>query len=76
MVQYSSAGPIIASRNFLALPDSVEIPVFRQMIRDNKTLFAAAGQDGIPAVLVPRGNATVQYELTQLAVELSAKIRS
>lgn len=76
MVQYASAGPIIASRNFLALPDSVEIPVFRQMIRENKTLFAPAGQDGIPAVLMPRGNATVQYELQQLAVELFAKVRS
>lgn len=77
MVQYASSGaPIIASRNFLALPDSVEIPVFRQRIRENKTLFAAAGEQGIPAVLTPNGNVTVQYELQQLASELLAKIRS
>jgi len=76
MVQYASSGPLLASRNYLRLPDSVEIPAFRQMIRENKTLFAAAGQDGVPAVLVPNGNVTVQYELQQLAIELLAKIRT
>ena len=77
MIQYSSGGaPIIASRDYLTLPDAIEIPAFRQMIRENKTLFAAAGEHGIPAVLTPGGNATVQYELQQLAVELLAKIRS
>jgi chromosome partitioning protein len=75
MIQYASSGPILASRNYLTLPDSVEIPAFRQMIRENKTLFAAAGEDGIPAVLIPNGNVTVQYELQQLAIELLAKIR-
>jgi chromosome partitioning protein len=77
MIQYSSSGePIIASRNYLAMPDSVEIPVFDQPVRENKTLFAAAGEQGIPAVLTPGGNVTVQYELQQLASELLAKIRT
>ena len=48
----------------------------RQRIRENKTLFAAAGEQGIPAVLTPNGNVTVQYELQQLASELLAKIRT
>lgn len=76
MLQYAGGGvPIIAARNYLTMPDSVEIPVFDQRIRENKTMFAAAGEQGIPAVLVPGGNVTVQYELQQLAVELLAKIR-
>lgn len=76
MIQYAGGGaPIIASRGFLTLPDEIEIPAFRQLIRENKTLFAAAGEQGIPAVLIPGGNVTVQYELQQLAVELLAKIR-
>jgi chromosome partitioning protein len=75
MVQYASAGPINALRDFLDLPDSIEIPVFSQRIRENKTLFAPAGEQGIPAVLIPNGNVTVQYELQQLASELLAKIR-
>jgi chromosome partitioning protein len=77
MVQYAGGGaPIIASRNYLTMPDSVEVDVFRQRIRENKTLFAPAGERGIPAVLAPNGNVTVQYELQQLASELLAKIRT
>lgn len=76
MIQYASTGPILASREYLSLPDAIEVPVFRQRIRESKTLFAAAGQYGIPAVLVRDGNPTVQYELQQLASELLAKIRS
>lgn len=75
MVQYASSGPIIASRDYLSLPEVIEIPKFQQMIRENKTLFAAAGEHGIPAVLTPNGNVTVQYELQQLASELLAKTR-
>jgi chromosome partitioning protein len=77
MIQYAGGGvPIIASRDFLTLPDAIEIPAFRQLIRENKTLFAAAGEQGVPAVLIPGGNLTVQYELQQLAIELLAKTRT
>ena len=76
MIQYGNNGPILASRNFIGLTDSLELPVFNQMIRENKTLFGPAGENGIPAVLVPNANATIQYELQQLASELLAKIRT
>ncbi|MEV0723809.1 ParA family protein [Micromonospora purpureochromogenes] len=76
MIQYAGTGPIIAQRNFIEQPSSVELPVFRQMIRDNKTLFAPAGEHGIPAVLLPNANPTVQYELQQLASEFLARIRN
>lgn len=76
MIQYAAAGPILASREFLSLPDDIEVPAFRQRIRESKTLFAASGQYGIPAVLARDGNPTVQYELQQLASELLAKIRT
>jgi chromosome partitioning protein len=75
MVQYGSAGPINALRNYIAWPSAVEVPVFRQMIRENKTLFATAGEAGIPAVLAANANPTVQYELQELTSELLAKIR-
>lgn len=76
MIQYASSGPILASRGYLTLPDEIEIPAFRQLVRENKTLFASAGQQGIPAVLTHGGNVTVQYELQQLASELLARIRT
>jgi chromosome partitioning protein len=75
MVQYATGGPIIASRGYIDEPGSLEIPAFRQMIRENKSLFATAGEAGVPAVLIPGGNPTVQYELQELTSELLAKIR-
>lgn len=75
MVQYAGANPIIASRNYIAEPGALEIPVFRQTIRESKTLFAAAGETGIPVVLTADNNPTVQYELQELCNEFLAKIR-
>jgi chromosome partitioning protein len=76
MVQVTGSGPILASRDYFTVPDLAEIQRFDQTVRENKTLFAAAGQDGIPAVLVPGGNVNVQYELQQLAIEVLAKTRT
>lgn len=76
MIQYSSSGPINAQRNYVGQPGSIEVPVFNQTLRENKTLFGTAGSDGIPAVLQPDGNPNVQYELQQLTSEFLAKIRS
>jgi chromosome partitioning protein len=75
MVQYGSSGPINAQRNYIAQPSSIEVPVFQQMIRENKTLFGPTGEEGVPAVLTPNANPTVQYELQQVASEFLAKIR-
>jgi chromosome partitioning protein len=75
MIQYGSAGPINAQRNYIAQPSSIEVPVFQQMIRENKTLFGPTGEEGVPAVLTANANPTVQYELQQLASEFLAKIR-
>ncbi len=76
MIQYAGTNPIIAARNYIGQPGSLEIPVFRQTIRESKTLFAAAGETGIPVVLTADGNPTVQYELQELTSEFLAKIRN
>lgn len=76
MIQYGSGGPITASRNYIQQTGGIEVPVFAQMIRENKTLFGTAGEQGLPAVLVPGANPTVQYELQQLASEFLARIRT
>ncbi len=78
MIQYASSGPITALRNYISQPGALEMPVFHQMIRENKTVFAAAGEVGIPAVLAPNANQTaetVQYELQELTSEFLARIR-
>jgi len=76
MIQYAGTNPIIAARNYIDQPGSLEIPVFHQTIRESKTLFAPAGETGIPAVLAADGNPTVQYELQELTSEFLAKIRN
>ncbi|MGC4768695.1 ParA family protein [Micromonospora sp. DT44] len=75
MIQYAGSGPITASRNYMAHTDSLEVPVFRQTIRENKSLFGTAGERRLPAVLVPNANEKVQYELQQLASEFLARTR-
>ena len=39
MIQYAAGGPINASRNYMAHTGMLEVPVFRQTIRENKTLL-------------------------------------
>jgi chromosome partitioning protein len=75
MIQYAGLNPIIAMRNYLAHPALIQMPMFQQTIRDNKTVFGTVGEQGIPAVLAAKGNEHVQYELRELASEFLAKIR-
>lgn len=76
MVQYGPNGPINALKNYIAYADALEVPAFREMVRESKTLFAAAGEHGVPAALLPNANPTVQYELQQLTSAFLAKIRT
>lgn len=74
MIQYAGETPIIAVRNYVTHSEQYGVPVFRQMIRENKTLFAAAGERGVPAVLLPSANHNVQHELRELASEFLTRV--
>ncbi len=74
MIQHAADGPIVAVRNYVTHTEQYDMPVFKQMIRESKTLFATAGERGIPAVLLPNNNPTVQYELVELASEFLARL--
>lgn len=74
MIQHAAEGPIIAARNYVTHTEQSDVPVFRQTIRESKTLFATAGERGIPAVLLPNANPNVQYELVELATEFLTRI--
>ncbi len=76
MIQYGGAEPIVAQRGYLDQPTKIEVPRFAQTLRDSKTFFGPAGEDGIPAVLRVGGNEVVQFELQQIASELYAKVRN
>jgi chromosome partitioning protein len=74
MIQIAAEGPIIAVRNYVTHTEQYDVPVFRTMIRESKTLFATAGERGVPAVLLPNANPNVQYELRELATEFLTRI--
>jgi chromosome partitioning protein len=74
MIQFAGDQPIMAVRNYVTHTEQYDVPVFRQMIRESKTLFAAAGERGVPAVLLSNANPNVQHELRELATEFSTRI--
>jgi chromosome partitioning protein len=69
MIQFSGDLPIIAARNYVTRTGEHDLPVFDQMIRESKTMFATAGERGVPAVLWAHGNPNVLSELRQFASE-------
>src|SRR5690606_12216384 len=75
MIQFTADGPIIAVRNYVNQTEQYAVPIFRQMIRESKTLFATAGERGVPAVLLSGGNPNVLAELQQLTDEFLEKIK-
>lgn len=75
MIQFTADGPIIAVRNYVTQTEQYAVPIFRQMIRESKTLFATAGERGVPAVLLGGGNPHVVAELQQLTDEFLEKIK-
>ena len=74
MIQFAGDVPIMAVRNYVTHTEQYEVPVFRQMIRENKTLFASAGERGVPAALLSNVNQNVQHELRELATEFLTRI--
>jgi chromosome partitioning protein len=78
MVQHTSAGILKSQRESMERLERIEIPVFRQTVRDNKTAFTDAGNAGVPVVLAAERTAAMEnlrYELQQLTSEFIAKTR-
>jgi chromosome partitioning protein len=78
MIQYTGAGILKAQRASMERMDSIEIPVFRQTVRENKTAFTDAGDRSVPVVLATERTEAIQnlqYELQQLTSEFTAKTR-
>ena len=69
MVQHYAGEPIQALRPHIEQIQRVGVPTFSTMIRDNKTLFASAGETGVPAVLAEDGNPEIVDELDRITEE-------
>ena len=76
MVQYNSFGQIIlALRNSVAHLHTIEVPVFEQMVRENKSQYANAGETGVPTILTANLNVNVEHDLKKLTDEFLARIK-
>lgn len=79
MIQPTSSGILNAQRTSMERLAQIEIPVFRQTIRDNKTAITDAGDTSVPVVLATERTAAMEnlrYELQQLTSEFIAKTRA
>jgi chromosome partitioning protein len=75
MIQYAGSGILNSQRASMERMKGIEIPAFRQTIRENKTAFTEAGDRSVPAVLAAESTAAVEnlrYELQQLTSEFIA----
>ena len=71
MIQVYGGEPIGAQRQYMR-PEAIPVQVFCSTIRENKTIFADAPEDGIPVVLERPGRvpySTVVKEMEELASE-------
>jgi chromosome partitioning protein len=78
MLQHAGPGILVAHRESMERLATIEIPVFQQTIRENKTAFTAAGNRNIPVVLASDRTPAMEnlrYELQQLTSEFIAKTR-
>jgi chromosome partitioning protein len=78
MIQYTPGGILAAQRQSMQNLERIEIPAFRQTIRDNKTAFTDSGPRGVPVVLSTDHTAAVEnlrLELQHLTSEFIAKTR-
>ena len=74
MIQIYGGQPIRAQRSYMRLPSNVD--VFSSIIRENKTIFAGAPEDGVPVVLHGYSNRTysaIASEIESLATEFCRK---
>ena len=71
MIQIMNGRPVGVQRQYMRA-DAIPVPIFRSMIRDNKTFFGDAPEDGIPVVLerpVRKTYGGIVQEMKKLAVE-------
>lgn len=76
MIQIYSNSPIASQRQFISQTRRLEVPTFDNYFRENKSIFAAAPQDGMPVVLNSYSNGThsdVVDEISEFVDEFEKK---
>lgn len=75
MVQFYGGLPISACRQYIDKARDLELPVFDNYMRENKTLYADAPRYGVPVVLYyKRSRADIVHEIENIVDELEVKL--
>ncbi len=75
MLQFYAGQPISALRPYIAQTKRLGVPVFDSYLRENKTLFSDAPQEGVPVVLHDRpGTTHIIEEIEDLVTEFSQRL--
>jgi chromosome partitioning protein len=75
MLQFYGGQPISALRPYIAQTKRLGVPVFDSYLRENKTLFSDAPQEGVPVVLHDRpGTRHIIEEIEDLVTEFSQRL--
>ena len=77
MVSLRNNELITAQNYYLNELKRIGIPIFENMMRENKTIYASAPEDGVPVVLHSYNNRTyldIKSELKSLVTEFVRKV--
>lgn len=74
MVQIYSGQPVSAARPYIRQARRLDIPVFAKYLRENKTLFASAAQEGVPVVFDSDDYRGIRSELEAFVDEFVKKL--
>src|SRR5207249_1569855 len=74
MIQIYSGQPVSAARPFIAQTKKLGLPVFNHYLRENKTLFASAAEEGVPVILTGGSYRGIRAELEAFVDEFIKKL--
>ena len=74
MVQFYAEQPISAIRQYINHTKRLRIPVFKEYIRENKTIFSDAPQYGIPVVLSDHHRGDITNEIRKFVTNFESKV--
>jgi chromosome partitioning protein len=75
MVQLRNDGPIDVHGKFINEVMAMQVPVFKNVIRDRSVAFADAGRHGVPTIMASAVPSEVRSDLHQVADELVGLLR-
>ncbi|MGE8534831.1 MAG: ParA family protein [Chryseobacterium sp.] len=74
MVQFYGGKPIQALRQYISQTKKLGIPIFKDYIRENKTIFSDAPESGMPVVLSNHHRADIVNEIQAFVTDFESKV--